>query len=55
MILRLIIGPAPGGGPGFAYYKFAGCATDTCPLTSNPRISTICRGLPGALPATHFK
>ncbi len=25
---------------GFAYYYFIGCASGTCPLTSNPYIST---------------
>jgi hypothetical protein len=24
---------------GFAYYYFIGCATNTCPITSNPYIS----------------
>ena len=26
---------------GFANYKFVGCATGTCPLSSNPWIATI--------------
>jgi hypothetical protein len=25
---------------GFAYYKFIGCQSGTCPITSNPWIST---------------
>ena len=25
---------------GFAYYKFIGCRSGTCPITSNPYIST---------------
>jgi len=25
---------------GFAYYAFIGCANGTCPITSNPYIST---------------
>ncbi len=41
MILRLIIGAIIGGGLGFAYYRFVGCSTGTCPLTSNPIISTV--------------
>jgi hypothetical protein len=41
MILRLLIGAVLGGGLGFAYYRFVGCSTGTCPLTSNPVISTI--------------
>jgi len=30
-----------GGVLGFAYYKFIGCSTGTCPITSNPYISTV--------------
>jgi hypothetical protein len=26
---------------GFGYYKFIGCASGACPITSNPVISTI--------------
>lgn len=29
-----------GGIGGFAYYYFIGCNTGTCPITSNPYIST---------------
>jgi len=29
-----------GGGAGFAYYWFVGCVTGTCPITSNPYITT---------------
>jgi hypothetical protein len=54
MILRLVIGVAVGGGIGFACYRFAGCATGTCPLTSNPVISTIYGAVLGALVATSF-
>ncbi|MDW7679957.1 MAG: DUF6132 family protein [bacterium] len=35
-ILFVIIGAALG----FAYYKFIGCRSGTCPITSNPWIST---------------
>jgi hypothetical protein len=54
MILKLIIGVVIGGGLGFALYKFVGCSTGTCPLTSNPIISTIYGAVPGALMATSF-
>lgn len=36
VVLPIILG-AIGG---FAYYHFAGCASGTCPITSNPYIST---------------
>ncbi len=29
-----------GAAAGFAYYYFIGCTTGTCPITSNPYIST---------------
>ncbi len=29
-----------GGAGGFAYYYFIGCTGGTCPITSNPYIST---------------
>jgi hypothetical protein len=30
-----------GGAGGFAYYKFVGCKTGMCPITSNPWLSTL--------------
>ncbi len=41
MIVRLIIGVIGGGIMGYGMYYFIGCETGTCPLTSNPWISTI--------------
>ncbi|RPH34871.1 hypothetical protein EHM92_07270 [bacterium] len=29
-----------GAAGGYAYYYFVGCTTGTCPITSNPYIST---------------
>ena len=55
MILRVIIGILVGGGLGFGYYKFIGCSTGTCPLTSNPVISTIYGAVLGVLLATSFR
>ena len=54
MILRIIIGILVGGGLGFGWYKLVGCSTGTCPLTSNPVISTIFGAVFGALLATSF-
>lgn len=54
MILRIIIGALTGGGLGFAYYKFVGCSTGTCPLTSNPIISSLYGMVVGALVAGSF-
>ena len=55
MILKLILGVVIGGGLGFAYYKFIGCSTGTCPLTSNPWISSIYGAVLGVLIATSFR
>ncbi|MFH0735526.1 MAG: DUF6132 family protein [bacterium] len=34
---------------GYAYYYFIGCSSGSCPITSNPYISTIYGGFAGAL------
>ena len=33
--------PVLGGVAGFLYYKFIGCASGGCPITSNPFSSTL--------------
>jgi hypothetical protein len=55
MILKIAISAALGGGLGFAYYKFVGCATGTCPLTSNPWISSLYGAVLGGLIASSFR
>jgi hypothetical protein len=40
-MLRIAIGVVIGGALGYANYKFIGCRTGTCPLSSNAWISTI--------------
>ncbi len=54
MFWRTLIGVVGGGGLGVAYYKFLGCSSGTCPLTSNPYISTIYGMVVGALLASSF-
>ncbi|MDD2294510.1 MAG: DUF6132 family protein [Eubacteriales bacterium] len=34
---------------GYLFYRFVGCASGTCAITSNPYISTIYGGVIGAL------
>jgi hypothetical protein len=34
---------------GFAYYYYIGCASGTCPITSNPWVSTLYGGALGLL------
>lgn len=48
---KLIAWIAGGGAAGFAWYYFVGCATGTCPITSNPYISTGYGALMGGLVA----
>lgn len=38
-----------GGILGFAFYKFVGCRTGTCPITSNPFMSIIYGAVIGGL------
>jgi len=35
-MVRMIIGPIVGAVIGFAYYKFIGCSSGVCPITSSP-------------------
>ncbi|HUJ11573.1 MAG TPA: DUF6132 family protein [Verrucomicrobiae bacterium] len=54
MILKTIAGVVIGGLLGFANYRFVGCASGTCPLTSNPWLSTMYGMLIGGLIAGFF-
>jgi hypothetical protein len=40
---------------GFAYYHFIGCASGTCPISSNPYISTAYGALIGVVLTTGRK
>jgi hypothetical protein len=55
MAVRFLLGALIGGGLGFAYYKFIGCSTGACPLTSNPWIATIYGVVVGSLIASSLR
>jgi len=46
---KLALGVVLGGIVGYAYFYFIGCQSGTCPITSNPLISTAYGSLVGAL------
>jgi hypothetical protein len=48
-MFKIILGVVIGAAAGFAFYKFVGCSTGACPITSNPFISTIYGAIMGAL------
>lgn len=48
-MIKIIIGVAIGGLLGFLYYKFIGCSSGTCPITSKPLNSVIYGAVMGLL------
>ena len=44
-----VIGMAVGAVGGFLYWKFVGCSSGTCPITSSPLMSTLWGALMGGL------
>lgn len=49
--MRYLIGAIIGALLGFAYYKFIGCSTGTCPITSKPLNASIYGAVMGLLVA----
>ena len=49
MGFRLILFVVGGAVLGFAYQRVVGCRTGTCPITSNPYVSTIYGAVMGYL------
>jgi hypothetical protein len=49
MIIKIVLGTVIGASLGFGYYRLVGCSSGTCPITSNPYISTLYGALMGVL------
>ncbi len=47
--IRIIVGVTVGAIAGFLYYRFIGCNSGACPITSNPLNTTLYGGLMGIL------
>ena len=47
--LKFIAGVVAGAVLGYAYYHFIGCRSGTCPLTSNPWVTTLYGTLMGGI------
>ena len=45
----ILIGLVAGAALGYGYYRLVGCATGTCPITSNPWIASLYGALIGAV------
>jgi hypothetical protein len=48
-MLRMVMFVIGGAVLGFTYYRFVGCRTGACPITSSPYISTLYGALMGLL------
>lgn len=52
---KIILGVSLGALGGFLYWRFVGCSSGSCPITSSPYISTIWGALMGGILFSSFK
>jgi len=50
-MVKILLGSVIGALVGYGYYRFIGCASGSCPITSNPWISTLYGALMGFMVA----
>lgn len=48
-IIKILIGAIIGAGLGILYYYFFGCATNSCPIVSNPVMISLYGAVIGSL------
>ncbi|MFP4015192.1 MAG: DUF6132 family protein [Chitinispirillaceae bacterium] len=48
-MIRIALGIAAGALVGFLYYRFVGCSSGACPITSNPYTTMIFGALIGGM------
>lgn len=52
---KILLGVSLGALGGFLYWRFVGCSSGSCPITSSPYISTIWGALMGGILFSSFK
>lgn len=40
-VVKIVVGAIVGGFAGYLYYRFVGCSSGACPITSNPYMTII--------------
>jgi hypothetical protein len=54
-MIPIVIGVLLGGAAGFLFYRFVGCRSGACRITSNPYLATIYGAVLGGLVANLLK